>query len=545
MVTVALLSFIAVWLAIAIALKQQGKPFWLRNLLGFLFGTIILIVVAAASPVEQPPTINALMGLTVAMLIAMGFHGIQTRNRLDKFKAENEAEKQKLEAKIKQLEPYTVVLDAQKESEKIRQQAHDIKRDAEKSAQEIIAYSKTQAEQYKQKRYAEIDNEILELKFSKTQIQEDVIQAKKELTAIRNQIKGYGDEWIIPSASFIDELAEEYGFKEAGAKLKAIRSDIRIMVKTGVAATCDYVDLNRKLTAINFVLDAYNGKVDSILSKAKVDNYGILKQKMADAFILVNTNGQAFRNAQININYHNKRLEELQCLIQIHEIQQIEREEQRRIREQIREEERAAKEYERAMKEAQREEELINKAIAKKQAEMEAANAEQRAKLEGQIAELREKYAQAEAKNQRALSMAQQTKSGHVYIISNIGSFGENVFKIGMTRRLEPLDRVRELGDASVPFSFDVHAMIYSDDAPNLEYILHRQMQSFQVNKVNPRKEFFRLPLNEIKQYLDDMGLEVHWTLTAQATEYRESLAMERLGLTAAIVSEDLRNDDD
>ena len=95
--------------------------------------------------------------------------------------------------------------------------------------------------------------------------------------------------------------------------------------------------------------------------------------------------------------------------------------------------------------------------------------------------------------------MAQQTKAGHVYVISNIGSFGDNVFKIGMTRRLEPMDRVKELGDASVPFEFDVHAMIYSDNAPELENIMHKEFDSRRVNLVNSRKEFFKVELQEIE----------------------------------------------
>ncbi len=125
--------------------------------------------------------------------------------------------------------------------------------------------------------------------------------------------------------------------------------------------------------------------------------------------------------------------------------------------------------------------------------------------------------------------MAQQTRRGHVYVISNIGSFGENVFKIGMTRRLEPLDRVKELGDASVPFSFDVHAMLYSDDAPTLEKELHRRFDRDSVNKVNPRKEFFRTSLAEIKQTVTQQGIDdVHWTMKSEAAEYRESLAIEK-----------------
>ncbi len=116
---------------------------------------------------------------------------------------------------------------------------------------------------------------------------------------------------------------------------------------------------------------------------------------------------------------------------------------------------------------------------------------------------------------------------GNVYIISNIGSFGENVYKIGMTRRLEPLDRIRELGDASVPFGFDVHAMIESDDAPALETELHRVFMHAQMNKVNPRKEYFKVGINDIRQYVEAKGIKTFWTLEAAAAQYRETLAIE------------------
>lgn len=124
--------------------------------------------------------------------------------------------------------------------------------------------------------------------------------------------------------------------------------------------------------------------------------------------------------------------------------------------------------------------------------------------------------------------MAQLTKTGYVYVISNIGSFGEGIFKIGLTRRIEPTDRVRELGDASVPFPFDIHALIKSDEAPTLEGKLHKKFVEMQVNKANRRKEFFRLSLNEIKQVVGEMGLDVKWTITAEAREYRDTLALEQ-----------------
>ncbi len=113
---------------------------------------------------------------------------------------------------------------------------------------------------------------------------------------------------------------------------------------------------------------------------------------------------------------------------------------------------------------------------------------------------LEKQLKEAQKKGERAVSRAQMTKSGVVYVISNIGSFGHGVYKIGMTRRLEPLDRVRELGDASVPFPFDVHAMILSDNAPELEKKLHKFFNERRLNLVNNRKEFFNVSLEDIKK---------------------------------------------
>ncbi len=123
--------------------------------------------------------------------------------------------------------------------------------------------------------------------------------------------------------------------------------------------------------------------------------------------------------------------------------------------------------------------------------------------------------------------MAQQTKRGHVYIISNVGSFGENFHKVGLTRRLDPTERVVELGDASVPFPFDVHAMLWFEDAPALETALHRRFVEKQVNKVNKRKEFFQVRLKDLKDVVDELGIESTWTMESEAAEYRETVALE------------------
>ena len=120
---------------------------------------------------------------------------------------------------------------------------------------------------------------------------------------------------------------------------------------------------------------------------------------------------------------------------------------------------------------------------------------------------------------------AANARAGYVYIISNVGSFGENVYKIGMTRRLEPMDRVDELGDASVPFNFDVHAMIFSDDAPSLEAALHKAFEDRKVNMINTRREFFNVTLDEIEEVVKkNYDKTVEFTRLAPAEQNRESL---------------------
>lgn len=354
-------------------------------------------------------------------------------------------------------------------------------------------------------------------------------QLAQAVQAIQNVVDGYGDRYIIPSRSVLDGLATDYGHTEAGEALRSAREHSRRMVETNEAAQCDYAELSRRGTAIRFVIDAFNGRVEAILSRVKSDNIGTLEQEIRDASSLVNLNGAAFRNAQILPAYLDSRLTELKWAVVVQELRMRDREEQRRLQEQIREEEKARREYERAIKEAEKEEDVLRKALVKARLEVESATVEQKAKFETEIAALNQRLAEAEAKGQRALSMAQQTRAGTVYIISNVGSFGEDVFKIGMTRRLVPEDRIWELSDASVPFDFDIHAMLKCDDAPSLERSLHEKFDDVRVNRVNARKEFFRLPLAPIREFVREQGIEAVFTLTAEAHEYRESMAITKM----------------
>ena len=393
-------------------------------------------------------------------------------------------------------------------------QAEALLAQATRDAGRIVADAEVRAEQIGGDAYSALrDKQMLE-------------QAVK---AIHNIIEGYGDRYIIPTYSLLDDLASDFGHTAAGEALRAAREQSRRMVSEGLAAACDYAEANRRETAIRFVTDAFNGRVDAVLSRVKHDNFGTLEQEIRDAFSLVNLNGEAFRNARVLPAYCDARIAELRWAVVVQELKLKEREEQRRIQEQIREEEKARRDYERAIQEAAKEEETIRKAMDRAREEAAHSSAQDRVKFEAQLAELNQKLIEAEAKNQRALSMAQQTRSGHVYIISNVGSFGEDVLKIGMTRRLEPEDRIWELSDASVPFDFDVHAMIKCDDAPTLERLLHERFDDRRVNKVNYRKEFFRVPILHLREFVVEKALAATFTMTAEAREYRETQALEKM----------------
>lgn len=402
-----------------------------------------------------------------------------------------------------------------------RQSANDLKKAADEKLRAALSESA--------KIIAEAHDREKEIAGEAYTAMQNARQYEQTISAIKNMIEGYGNRFIVPNRSLLDDLADNFSHADAGEELKRARERARAMVLSGAAALCDYVEENRKVTAINFVTDAFNGKVDSILSRARHDNFGKLQQEIRDSFAVVNFLGKAFRNARVTEEYLAVRLNELKWAVVVNELRIAEQDEQRRIREQLREEEKARREIERALKEAAKEEEILKRAMEKAQRQIDQSSAEQKKKYELELAVLSEKLRAAEEKNQRALSMAQQTKRGHVYIISNVGSLGEDVFKIGLTRRLDPLDRVRELGDSSVPFEFDVHAMVFSDDAPSLEHKLHQHFALAQVNKVNYRKEFFRVPLGHIRTEMERLGIECKWTMVAAAREYYETIAIEKM----------------
>ena len=369
--------------------------------------------------------------------------------------------------------------------------------------------------------------------------------------ALENRLNGYDDRYIQPAALLLERLAEGYGSAQAAVELKAARAHTRRLLTDREAAACDYVESSRRDTAERFVAEAFNGAADSILARVKVDNFGKLTRELEDAASIINMHGRAFRNARVTPQYLAARRQELVAAARFQELLRREADEQKAIRERIREEARAQREFEAAQRSAAREEDRVRKALAEAQRRFDASAQEDRAKMEERLQALQLALAEAQAKSVRALSMAQQTRAGHCYVISNEGSFGVDVLKIGMTRRLDPLDRVRELGDASVPFEFDVHAMVFSEDAPSLEKMLHREFNERRVNMVNPRKEYFHVGVAQVREKLAAMGVQAEFTLAAAAREYRESQALrqasaeERRAVLEAVLSAEEQIEDD
>lgn len=319
------------------------------------------------------------------------------------------------------------------------------------------------------------------------------------------------------------------------AEIKSARNRQKELVRSDGAAVCDTewtvegsAAKGRQMVKRMFKLQlrAFNGECDAGISKVRFDNATAIEDRIRKSWEAVNKLGET-NQCRITEAYLKLKLDELHLVHEHARKKQEEKEEQRALREQMREEEKARKEIEKAQKEAEKEETRFAAALKQARQELSLATSATEEALRKKVMLLEQQFEEAHEKKARAISRAQLTKSGHVYVISNVGSFGPGVFKIGMTRRLEPLDRVKELGDASVPFGFDVHAMIYSEDAPALEAKLHQHFTACQMNLVNSRREFFRANLVEIEEAVYAVfGQDIEFVRTAVAEEFRESKAL-------------------
>ncbi len=367
------------------------------------------------------------------------------------------------------------------------------------------------------KKLEEKESELRELKSETIQLREEKEELEKVI-AIYNKEDAVNVSSIAETPRY--EFANSSLCKEA---LEDIRSNQKEMVKNGIAIVCakdstvrgnKAKDKKKTNDSIKMMLKCFNNGCDYIIGSLKYNTYDASLKKIEKLFEEINRLNTVNEMFISNV-YKGLKVNELDLAFEYVEMKEKEKEEQRRIREQMREEAKRQEELEDIRKRIEKEQKHYENELAR--ALEKQRDAELIKKLRGRIAELEQ--------GKKDVERAETTiKAGYVYVISNEGSFGENVYKIGTTRRLNPFDRVDELGNASVPFKFDVHAMIFSEDCYELETKLHKIFDANRVNKVNKRKEFFNVSLDEIVNAVNNqLGLNVEFTLKATAKEYKES----------------------
>lgn len=421
-----------------------------------------------------------------------------------------------------------------KKMQKIKKEYDEFYEKTEKEYKPIMDLDEAIKE--RELRIKNLEVEIKELQDKNNTEKERTLKIFEKQKELEKEIKILEEKQDLQEFSFYEPKYYYENSQQYKIKLDNLNEEMKKMLKNGFAATCSIEwtvgndkKKGKKMTNDNLklMLRAFNGEADAAIAKVKFNNIETMEKRILKAYEVINKLNE-INSCIITKRYLNLKLEELYLNYELAKKVEEEKEEQRAIREQIKEEERAQREFERAQLEAEKEEQRAQKALLQAEEKLKEVHGAELYKLNEKIEFLKQQLKEAEMNKERAKSMAQQTKSGYVYVISNIGSFGEDVYKIGMTRRLEPMDRVRELGDASVPFNFDVHAMIYSKNAPELEYALHKEFYNNRVNKVNDKREFFRVRLSEIEKAVTKYGLNIEFTKIALAEQYRETLSIEK-----------------
>ncbi|SEG47765.1 protein of unknown function [Thalassococcus halodurans] len=366
--------------------------------------------------------------------------------------------------------------------------------------------------------------EIKETKAKTEAVRAAYAEKRKLLETLQTQVAVY-DERLSFAELGVYEPHFDFGDSEAfKEKIKEVRERQKAMVSSKEATLCPTqwtVEGSRSKgkTMINrqtrLTMRAFNNECEAAIANIRWNNAAAMEKRILNAAKQIDSANSSM-NLRINDEYVALKLEELFLTHEYREQLKIEKEERAELARAEREEKKLLADAEAADRKEREYQKLLDKARSEVGAD------------QGRIAELEAQLAEAHAMGERARAMAEMTRSGYVYVISNIGSFGEDVVKIGLTRRLEPDDRVKELGDASVPFGFDTHAMIYSDEAPALENALHKEFADRRINMSNMRKEFFRVELAEVEDAVRKLAPDANFFTDREAQEWHETLARRR-----------------
>lgn len=357
---------------------------------------------------------------------------------------------------------------------------------------------------------------------------EELQKAKEQLVETNEEVLMQSFGLYTPRYSFMN--ADEYK-----AHLLEIRAKQKDMIKdkTAVSGSANWTvngnaSKGKKMVSDmqKLLLRAFNSECDDVIEHVKYNNIEASEKRITSSRDAISKLG-TIMEVSIQPKYYRLKIEELHLAFEYAQKKQQEKEEQKEARARMREEAKLAKEIEEERKKLEKEQQHYQNALQRINAQLETASESDRAAIDEKKAELVAQLDKIDKEFADVDYREANQRAGYVYVISNIGAFGENVYKIGMTRRLDPQDRVDELGDASVPFNFDVHAMIFSNDAPKLEAALHNAFADRKLNFVNQRREFFNVTLDEIKQVVkENYDKSVEFVELAPAEQYRESLKL-------------------
>jgi len=386
----------------------------------------------------------------------------------------------------------------------------------------------------------EVQHRINSLKSEETQLIEkknrilnEIQNVEIELNTKKNQIISLDEELLLESFALYKPQFSFQTSDEYKLKLDTLRESQKSLIKSGQATKANMnwtvngsVAEGKKMVndMIKLTLRSFNNECDYCVDNVKFNNIDPFKKRIETSFETLNKLGRVSQ-VTLSTEYKKLKLSELHLAFEYQRKKQEEKEEQRRLKEEMREQEKLDREIKVARERIAKERKHFSKAIEEMKARLENVKDEKELQdINSKLNELQMKYSDLEHEEKQIDYREQNAKAGYVYVISNIGSFGENVYKIGMTRRLEPLDRINELGDASVPFPFDIHALIFSDNAPELESKIQNKFYCGRMNKINNRKEFFKADINEIERVVkENYNKLVDFEKLPPAEQYRES----------------------
>lgn len=372
----------------------------------------------------------------------------------------------------------------------------------------------------------ELNNLVIKINNNTRELNE----IRKEIALVEETLDMQEYGLYEPKYNFINSTA----YKE---RLDAVRKQQKQMIKDKTAAvgTSDWTingDKRQGKAFINAnikqILRSFNNETEVIINKVKHSNVESSKKRIQKSFDQLNRLYER-ENVSLTKSYLNLKVDEMNIAYEYEVKKQEEKELLREEREREREEKKLQKKLEKEKNKFNRENDKLQKEINKVRDELTTAADKEKAKLEKEIRELKEALNRNNEEIGKIDEWRETPGAGYVYIISNIGSFGKNVFKIGVTRRDNPDERIRELSSASVPFRYDTHVFIFSKDAFALEKELHDRFNDSRVNKVNRRKEFFNITIDDVKQIVEENKADIHsFVEHPDAEEYYDTLKIEK-----------------